>query len=83
MGTSRQERSCEELGGQQPGPSAPTRVSVPAGLVCLGCFLVSTCFTLQSGNYWLEVFDNFASLNLIIFGFFEVVGVIYVYGMEQ
>uniref|UniRef100_A0A8C5KKH7 Transporter n=1 Tax=Jaculus jaculus TaxID=51337 RepID=A0A8C5KKH7_JACJA len=54
------------------------------GLVCLMCFLSATCFTLQSGSYWLEIFDNFAaSLNLIIFAFFEVVGVIYVYGMKR
>ncbi|XP_008058900.1 sodium-dependent neutral amino acid transporter B(0)AT3, partial [Carlito syrichta] len=54
------------------------------GLVCLVCFLSATCFTLQSGNYWLEIFDSFvASLNLIIFAFFEVVGVIYVYGMKR
>ncbi|XP_006762520.1 PREDICTED: sodium-dependent neutral amino acid transporter B(0)AT3 isoform X1 [Myotis davidii] len=54
------------------------------GTVCLLCFLVATCFTLQSGNYWLEVFDKYAaSLNLIIFAFFEVIGVVYVYGMER
>nr|KAF6356048.1 solute carrier family 6 member 18 [Myotis myotis] len=54
------------------------------GTVCLLCFLVATCFTLQSGNYWLEIFDKYAaSLNLIIFAFFEVIGVVYVYGMER
>ncbi|XP_016067991.1 PREDICTED: sodium-dependent neutral amino acid transporter B(0)AT3 [Miniopterus natalensis] len=57
---------------------------VLTGAVCLVCFLTATCFTLQSGNYWLEIFDNYAaSLNLIIFAFIEVVGIIYVYGMEQ
>nr|XP_036266384.1 inactive sodium-dependent neutral amino acid transporter B(0)AT3 [Pipistrellus kuhlii] len=57
---------------------------VLTGTVCLVCFLVATCFTLQSGNYWLEVFDKYAaSLNLIIFAFFEVIGVVYVYGMER
>ncbi|XP_075398016.1 inactive sodium-dependent neutral amino acid transporter B(0)AT3 [Tenrec ecaudatus] len=54
------------------------------GLVCLACFACALCFTLQSGNYWLEIFDNYtASLNLIIFAFFEVVGVVYVYGMNR
>uniref|UniRef100_A0A2K5E111 Transporter n=1 Tax=Aotus nancymaae TaxID=37293 RepID=A0A2K5E111_AOTNA len=54
------------------------------GLVCLACFLCATCFTLQSGNYWLEIFDNFAApLNLLIFAFLEVVGVVYVYGMKR
>lgn len=58
--------------------------AIPPGLVCLFCFLSAICFTLQSGNYWLEVFDNFAApLNLIIFAFFEAVGVAYVYGMRR
>nr|XP_051686680.1 inactive sodium-dependent neutral amino acid transporter B(0)AT3 [Oryctolagus cuniculus] len=54
------------------------------GLACLACLLSATCFTLQSGSYWLEIFDSYAaSLNLIIFAFFEVVGVIYVYGLRR
>ncbi|XP_063114001.1 inactive sodium-dependent neutral amino acid transporter B(0)AT3 isoform X4 [Cavia porcellus] len=57
---------------------------VLTGLACLVCFLSATCFTLQSGSYWLEVFDNFAaSLNLVTFALLEVVGVTYVYGMER
>ncbi|KAI5938857.1 Inactive sodium-dependent neutral amino acid transporter B(0)AT3 [Manis javanica] len=57
---------------------------VLTGVTCLVCFLVAICFTLQSGNYWLEIFDNFtASMNLLVFAFFEVVGVAYVYGMER
>ena len=54
------------------------------GLVCLACFLLASGFTLQSGNYWLEIFDQHAaSLNLIFLAFFEGVGVIYVYGMKR
>ncbi|XP_062942128.1 inactive sodium-dependent neutral amino acid transporter B(0)AT3 [Cynocephalus volans] len=54
------------------------------GLICLLCFLAAICFTLQSGNYWLEIFDSFVvSLNLMVLAFFEVVGVIYVYGMKR
>ncbi|XP_007949812.1 inactive sodium-dependent neutral amino acid transporter B(0)AT3 [Orycteropus afer afer] len=57
---------------------------VLTGVVCLVCFLSALCFTLQSGNYWLEIFDNYAaSLNLIIFAFFEVIGVVYIYGMKR
>uniref|UniRef100_A0A8C7C4M8 Solute carrier family 6 member 18 n=1 Tax=Neovison vison TaxID=452646 RepID=A0A8C7C4M8_NEOVI len=64
------------------------RRSVPkevlTGLVCLLCFLSATCFALQSGSYWLQVFDSYAApLNLIIFAFFEVVGIAYVYGMPR
>lgn len=55
-----------------------------AGAACLVCFISATCFTLQSGSYWLEVFDSHAaSLNLILFAFFEVVGVTYVYGLDR
>lgn len=55
-----------------------------AGATCLLCFLLATCFTLQSGNYWLQVFDShIVSLNLIIFAFFEVVGIAYVYGLDR
>lgn len=54
------------------------------GVICLVSFLSAICFTLQSGSYWLEIFDSFAaSLNLIIFAFMEVVGVIHVYGMKR
>ncbi|XP_058420384.1 inactive sodium-dependent neutral amino acid transporter B(0)AT3 [Diceros bicornis minor] len=57
---------------------------VLTGVVCLAFFLASICFTLQSGNYWLEIFDRYAaSLNLIAFAFLEVVGIIYVYGMNR
>ncbi|EDL37057.1 sodium-dependent neutral amino acid transporter B(0)AT3 isoform 6 [Mus musculus] len=46
--------------------------------------MTAICFTLQSGGYWLEIFDSFAaSLNLIIFAFMEVVGVIHIYGMKR
>ncbi|XP_029324345.1 inactive sodium-dependent neutral amino acid transporter B(0)AT3 isoform X2 [Mus caroli] len=54
------------------------------GVTCFACFLSAICFTLQSGNYWLEIFDSFAaSLNLIIFAFMEVIGVIHIYGMRR
>ncbi|XP_037385280.1 inactive sodium-dependent neutral amino acid transporter B(0)AT3 [Talpa occidentalis] len=57
---------------------------VLTGAACLLCFLSATCFTLQSGNYWLEIFDSYAAPpNLIIFACFEVVGVVYVYGMKR
>lgn len=72
------------LGAERaPGPAAQTR-GLPAGAVCLVCFLSTTCFALQSGSYWLEIFDNhLASVNLILLAFFEVVSVAYVYGLER
>ncbi|XP_017921226.1 PREDICTED: sodium-dependent neutral amino acid transporter B(0)AT3 isoform X2 [Capra hircus] len=64
----------------------PRRVpkEVLTGLACLLCFLMATCFTLRSGSYWLEIFDQYAAaLNLILLAFFEVIGVVYVYGMKR
>ncbi|XP_051683967.2 sodium-dependent neutral amino acid transporter B(0)AT3-like [Oryctolagus cuniculus] len=46
--------------------------------------LTATCFMLQSRSYWLEIFDSYvASFNLIVFTFFKVVGVIYIYSLQQ
>ncbi|XP_030065559.1 sodium-dependent neutral amino acid transporter B(0)AT3 [Microcaecilia unicolor] len=57
---------------------------VLSGLICLVSFAVALIFTMTSGNYWLEVFDNYAgSLTLLVVAFFEVVGVIYVYGIKR
>ncbi|KAJ3608833.1 hypothetical protein NHX12_023363 [Muraenolepis orangiensis] len=56
---------------------------VTAG-VCLISFLVALVFTLGSGNYWLEVVNSYVgSVPLLIIAFFELIGVIYVYGMQK
>ncbi|KAJ6661434.1 hypothetical protein lerEdw1_015063 [Lerista edwardsae] len=55
-----------------------------SGMICLTSFLLGLCFTLRSGNYWLEVFDSYAgSLPLLVIAFFEVIGVAYVYGIKR
>lgn len=55
-----------------------------SGLVCLICFLLSLIFTLGSGNYWLEIFNSYVgSVPFLIIAFFEVVGVMYVYGLRR
>ncbi|XP_033010222.1 sodium-dependent neutral amino acid transporter B(0)AT3-like [Lacerta agilis] len=54
------------------------------GLICLSAFLVGLLFALRSGSYWLEMFDSYAgALPLLIIAFFEVVGVVYMYGMKR
>ncbi|XP_059899555.1 sodium-dependent neutral amino acid transporter B(0)AT3-like [Gadus macrocephalus] len=56
---------------------------VTAG-VCLISFLVALVFTLGSGNYWLEIFNSYVgSVPLLIIAFFELIGVIYFYGMQK
>ncbi|KAM3858647.1 sodium-dependent neutral amino acid transporter B(0)AT3-like [Diretmus argenteus] len=53
-------------------------------LVCLICFLMSLIFTLGSGNYWLELFNGYVgSVPFLIIAFFEVIGVVYVYGLRR
>ncbi|XP_036394629.1 sodium-dependent neutral amino acid transporter B(0)AT3-like [Megalops cyprinoides] len=54
------------------------------GLLCLVSFCVALIFTLGSGNYWLEIFNNYVgSLPLLIIAFFEIVAVVYVYGIGR
>ncbi|XP_069032062.1 inactive sodium-dependent neutral amino acid transporter B(0)AT3 [Embiotoca jacksoni] len=56
---------------------------VITAIVVMACFLVALIFSLGSGNYWLEIFNNYVgSVPLLIIAFFELVGVIYVRGMK-
>ncbi|XP_056283443.1 sodium-dependent neutral amino acid transporter B(0)AT3-like isoform X1 [Pseudoliparis swirei] len=61
---------------------------IPDGVVtagiCSTAFLMALIFTLGSGNYWVEIFNaNVGSVPLLIVAFFEIVAVIYVYGMKK
>ncbi|XP_019946296.1 sodium-dependent neutral amino acid transporter B(0)AT3-like [Paralichthys olivaceus] len=52
-------------------------------ITCLVAFLTALIFTLGSGNYWVEVFNNYVgSVPLLIIAYFELIGVIYVRGMK-
>ncbi|KAG5271836.1 hypothetical protein AALO_G00184530 [Alosa alosa] len=54
------------------------------GLTCLVCCLVGLIFVQGSGNYWLALFDTFAgSIPLLIIAFCEMIGVVYVYGIDR
>ena len=56
---------------------------VPA-IVCVVSFLMSLIFTLGSGNYWLEVFNSYVgSVPFLIIAFFEIIGVVFVYGLKR
>lgn len=67
-----------ELSLQQ-RPSAP-----PAGLICLGCYLIAFIFTLNSGQYWLSLLDSYAgSIPLLVIAFCEMFAVVYVYGVDR
>nr|XP_023673445.1 sodium-dependent neutral amino acid transporter B(0)AT3-like [Paramormyrops kingsleyae] len=54
------------------------------GLICLVSFAIGLIFTMGSGNYWLEIFNSYVgSLPLLVIAFFEIVAVVYVYGMKR
>uniref|UniRef100_A0A671LSD9 Transporter n=1 Tax=Sinocyclocheilus anshuiensis TaxID=1608454 RepID=A0A671LSD9_9TELE len=57
---------------------------VISGVTCLVCCLVGLIFVQGSGNYWLALFDSFAgSIPLLIVAFSEMIGVVYVYGIDR
>ncbi|XP_006635714.1 sodium-dependent neutral amino acid transporter B(0)AT1 [Lepisosteus oculatus] len=57
---------------------------VITGTICLVSFFIALIFVQQSGNYWLALFDSFAgSIPLLIIAFCEMVGVVYLYGIDR
>ncbi|XP_036371937.1 sodium-dependent neutral amino acid transporter B(0)AT1-like [Megalops cyprinoides] len=54
------------------------------GSICCFSLLIALIFVQASGNYWLALFDNFAgSIPLLIIAFFEMVAVVYLYGIDR
>lgn len=52
--------------------------------MCLTSFTAALIFTLGSGNYWLEIFNSYVgSLPLLIIAFFEIIAVVYIYGINR
>ena len=67
-----------------PDLMTPYLLSTLKAGVCLISFVVALVFTLGSGNYWLEIFNSYVgSVPLLIIAFFELIGVIYFYGMQK
>ncbi|XP_051872924.1 sodium-dependent neutral amino acid transporter B(0)AT3-like [Pristis pectinata] len=53
-------------------------------IICLVSFLIALIFTTASGNYWLAIFDKYGTaLPLLMIAFFELIGVVYVYGINN
>ncbi|KAM6899809.1 sodium-dependent neutral amino acid transporter B(0)AT1-like [Xenentodon cancila] len=54
------------------------------GLTCVVAFIICLLFAQQSGLYWVSLFDNFAgSVPLLTIGLFEMIAVVYVYGIDR
>lgn len=62
----------------------PFRKEIMTAMICGFCFLFGIIFTQRSGQYWLQMFDNYcATLPLLLIGFCELVGVSYIYKIER
>ncbi|XP_049458258.1 sodium-dependent neutral amino acid transporter B(0)AT1-like isoform X1 [Epinephelus fuscoguttatus] len=54
------------------------------GVTCAVAFVITLLFSLRSGFYWVTLFDNFAgSVPLLTIGFFEMIAVVYIYGIDR
>ena len=52
--------------------------------ICAFSYLIGLLFCQRSGEYWLQMFDNFSgTIPLLIIGFFELVGVSWIYGLKR
>lgn len=62
----------------------PWRKEAMTACICGFCYLIGFLFCQHSGQYWLQMFDNYcATLPLLFIGFFELVGVSYIYTTER
>ncbi|XP_033980075.1 sodium-dependent neutral amino acid transporter B(0)AT1-like isoform X2 [Trematomus bernacchii] len=57
---------------------------VLTGLTCATAFIICLLFAQNSGLYWVTLFDNFAgSVPLLTIGLFEMIAVVYIYGIDR
>uniref|UniRef100_A0A5F9CLS6 Transporter n=1 Tax=Oryctolagus cuniculus TaxID=9986 RepID=A0A5F9CLS6_RABIT len=55
-----------------------------SGLVCLINCAIGLVFTLESGNYWFDIFNDYAAtLSLLLIVLVEAVALCYVYGLRR
>lgn len=55
-----------------------------SAITCVCGFIITLLFTQHSGLYWVTLFDNFAgSVPLLTIGLFEMIAVVYIYGIDR
>lgn len=63
---------------------AKTKLLMFQGILCGGSCIIGLIFVTRAGEYWVKLFDTFSgSYALMAVAFFEVIGVIYVYGWRK
>lgn len=62
----------------------PFRKEIMTAMICAVCFFIGLLFCQHSGQYWLQMFDNYcATLPLLFIGLCELIGVSYIYTTER
>lgn len=57
---------------------------VAPGLVCLVNCVIGLVFTMEAGNYWFDIFNDYAAtLPLLLIVLVEIVAVCYVFGLRR
>ncbi|XP_034340536.1 sodium- and chloride-dependent transporter XTRP3B isoform X1 [Arvicanthis niloticus] len=55
-----------------------------SGLVCLISCAIGMVFTMEAGNYWFDIFNDYAAtLSLLLIVLVETIAVCYVYGLKR
>ncbi|KAH0510314.1 Sodium- and chloride-dependent transporter XTRP3 [Microtus ochrogaster] len=55
-----------------------------SGLVCLINCAIGMVFTMESGNYWFDIFNDYAAtLSLLLIVLVETIAVCYIYGLKR
>ncbi|XP_053571764.1 sodium- and chloride-dependent transporter XTRP3 [Bombina bombina] len=55
-----------------------------SGLLCLFSCLIGLIFTMESGNYWFDIFNDYAAtLSLLLIVLVETVAICYIYGLKR
>ncbi|XP_034812164.2 sodium- and chloride-dependent transporter XTRP3 isoform X1 [Pan paniscus] len=55
-----------------------------SGLVCLVNCAIGMVFTMEAGNYWFDIFNDYAAtLSLLLIVLVETIAVCYVYGLRR
>ncbi|XP_044534547.1 sodium- and chloride-dependent transporter XTRP3 isoform X2 [Gracilinanus agilis] len=55
-----------------------------SGLVCLINCAIGLVFTMEAGNYWFDIFNDYAAtLSLLLIVLVETIAVCYVYGLKR
>ncbi|KAM4706342.1 sodium- and chloride-dependent transporter XTRP3 isoform 2-T2 [Rhinophrynus dorsalis] len=57
---------------------------VISGLFCFISCIIGLIFTMESGSYWFDIFNDYAAtLSLLLIVFVEIVAICYVYGLNR